>query len=73
MEREDKIQFKGQCVHSVFDSKELVINEKVHFSTSLSSIDSVTGSSLTTYRKQLRYSFELFKVPKSFQTECLLK
>lgn len=73
MESEDKIVFKGQCVHSVFDSRESVINEKVHFSTSLLSIDSVARSSPTNYGKELRYTFELFKVPKCFKNERLFK
>lgn len=67
IEGEQEILFRGHCVHSIFNSKESVVSNRVHLSASLPAIDLLTGGS-SSHKKQLRYRFILSKISERSKT-----
>ena len=61
-ERNKKISFTGPCVHSILHPKEVIIDAKIHFSTSLFSIHGLLNHGKEKFQNELNYSFTMKKL-----------
>ena len=62
MKRSRRIMFKGPCVHSIFHSKENVVDNKIHLSTSIPSIHDLVKHNGAHDAKDFNYSFTVSKI-----------
>ena len=61
---EEEIRFKGMCVHSIFCSKDAVVENRIHLSISFSAIDSLARHAITNRCNEaceIWYSFKVYK------------